>query len=330
MSRHTAQLAGLDLNLLVVLRELLRERNVTHAAEQLGVSQPAASAALARLRRYFDDELLVRVGRGYVLSPLARQLQRPVEQACAAAEEVFATGVRFNPATTPREFTLLMADYSIGVMGHLLSACFEREAPRAALRLRLIRESLSIDLPHVVRFVDGIVAPPIAVPELSLLRSEEIFRDTWVLVVWAGNERFADRTPPLEELGRMEWVVPYHRDPGVALPPVPRQLEHLGLSPRVAVGVESYQVVPQLISGTQRVALVQRRLASSVADVLDLRVLPCPGEPEPIVESLWWHEDRGADPAHEWLRGLVRRVGEELGSHKPDGWSAEGTVTSGP
>lgn len=313
MSRHTAQLAGLDLNLLVALRELLRERNVTRAAEQLGVSQPAASAALGRLRRHFGDQLLVRVGRGYVLSPLARQLERPVEAACAAAEEVFATGVRFNPATSAREFTLLMADYSIGVMGRPLSERFEREAPRAGLRLRLIRESLSIELPHAVHFVDGLVAPPIALPELSRLRSAELFRDEWVLVAWAGNDELRDRVPTLAELGRMDWVVPYHREPDVAPPPVPLLLERLGLSPRIAIGVESYLAVPPLVAGTGRVALVQRRLAESAAAGLDLRILPCPGEPGPIVETLWWHEDRDADPAHEWLRGLVRAVAADLG-----------------
>lgn len=308
MSRHTAQLAGLDLNLLVVLRELLRERNVTRAAAQLGVSQPAASAALGRLRRHFEDQLLVRVGRGYVLSPLARQLERSVEDACAAAEEVFATGARFNPATSAREFTLVMADYTLGVIGRLLSERFEREAPRAGLRLRLIRESLSIDLPHVVRFVDGLVAPSIELPELTLLRCVELFRDEWVLVAWSGNEEVGAETPTLAELSRMDWVVPFHREPGVAMPPVPRQLDRLGLTPRIAVGVESYQAVPELVSGTRRVAIVQRRLAESLAAALELRVLPCPGDPDPIVEWLWWHEDRDADPAHEWLRDLVRAV----------------------
>jgi DNA-binding transcriptional LysR family regulator len=96
MTRRAAQLASLDLNLILVLRELLRERNVTRAAERVGVTQPAVSAALSRLRRHFGDDLLVRVSRGYVLSPLAVQLERQVEEICAAAEQLFSAGADFD------------------------------------------------------------------------------------------------------------------------------------------------------------------------------------------------------------------------------------------
>src|SRR4051812_8408371 len=98
----SARLANLDLNLLVALRELIRERNVTRAAARIGVSQPAASAALSRLRRHFDDELLARGRGGYVLTPLAMQLADQVEAVCAAAERLFATGTSFEPGSTRR------------------------------------------------------------------------------------------------------------------------------------------------------------------------------------------------------------------------------------
>src|SRR5581483_12396788 len=123
--RSVAQLANVDLNLLVILRELLRERNVTRAAERVAVTQPAASAALARLRRHFGDELLVRRGGDYVLSPLAAQLAEHVETACAAAERVFAAETDFDPETSNREFTLLMADYTVTVIGDRLAALVE-------------------------------------------------------------------------------------------------------------------------------------------------------------------------------------------------------------
>jgi DNA-binding transcriptional LysR family regulator len=313
MRRHAAQLASLDLNLLLVLRELLRERNVTRAAERVGVSQPALSAALSRLRRHFGDELLVRVNRTYVLSPLAVQLERQVEDVCAAAEQLFATGSRFSPATSFREFTLLMADYTIGVLGERLSRLVDAEAPHAGLHVRLVRESLALELPHVVRFVDGLIAPPITAPGVPHLRSVELFRDEWVCVVSASNTTVEDGDLTLADLARLAWVVPYHREQTAALaPPVPRQLALLGITPRVAVRVESYQAVPHFIAGTDRIALMQKRLATQFADRLDLRVLDCPGEPEPIVEALWWHEDREQDPAHAWLREVLVDVAGEL------------------
>src|SRR5579862_6822513 len=143
MPRPVAHLANLDLNLLVALRELVRERSVTRAAERLGVTQPAASAALSRLRRHFGDELLVREHGEYVLSALGSQLAEQVDGVCAAAERLFATSAGFDPATSEREFTLLMADYTIMVMGEALSQALGAAAPRARLHIRLVRESMS-------------------------------------------------------------------------------------------------------------------------------------------------------------------------------------------
>ena len=143
MSRPVAHLANLDLNLLVALRELLRERSVTRAAERLGVTQPAASAALSRLRRHFGDELLIRDRGEYTLTALGAQLAEQVDAVCAAAERLFAASADFDPASSEREFTLVMADYTIVVMGEALSQVIARAAPRtrSALRPRDRRES---------------------------------------------------------------------------------------------------------------------------------------------------------------------------------------------
>lgn len=318
MRRQGASLASLDLNLILVLRELLRERNVTRAAERVGVTQPAVSAALSRLRRHFDDDLLVRVNRGYVLSPLAVQLQRQVEEICAASERLFSTGARFDAATTRREFTLIMADYTVDVLGSQLSQLFERYAPEASLRIRQVRESLALEMSNLIRRVDGIVAPELS-QGLSPMHSVELFRDEWVCVTSADGPGPAGCPGPagggltLADLEDASWVVPFYRNENSPLaPPVIRQLSDLGIRPHVAIGVESYLAVPQLIAGTSRVALMQRRLAELFAGQLGLRVWPCPGAPEPIVEVLWWHEDLDADPGHAWLRGALTELAAKL------------------
>jgi DNA-binding transcriptional LysR family regulator len=160
MPRPVAHLANLDLNLLVALRELLRERSVTRAAERLGVTQPAASAALARLRRHFGDELLVRDRGEYMLTALGAQLAEQADAVCTASERLFAASADFDPATSEREFTLVMADYTIVVMGEALSQVIARAAPGARLHIRLVRESLSAEYAEGIRFIDGMVAPP--------------------------------------------------------------------------------------------------------------------------------------------------------------------------
>jgi DNA-binding transcriptional LysR family regulator len=310
MGEPFMQLAGMDLNLLVVLRELLRERNVTKAGERVGLSQPAASAALARLRRQFGDDLLVRDSRSYVLSPLAAALVDEVEVACAAAERVFAAGMRFDPASTSREFTLLMADYTIVVIGERLASAFEEQAPNAVLHIRLVREALAVGGAEAFRGCDGVVAPRASSPSVEHVRSTELFRDRWVCVVSA-HSQLPDR-PTLEDLQRAQWVIPYDRlGESAPLPPISRQLSLLGITPRVAVRVESYHAVPYFVASTGRMALLQERIAVRAAPRFGLRILPCPGDPEPIVEALWWTREHQHDPAHAWLRGMLAQCADE-------------------
>jgi DNA-binding transcriptional LysR family regulator len=313
VTRPVAQLAKLDLNLLVILRELIRERNVTRAAERVAVTQPAASAALARLRRHFGDELLMRSGGDYLLSPLAAQLAEHVEQACAAAERVFAAENDFDPHTSTREFTLLMADYTIAVIGDRLSALIEAQAPKIRLHIRVVRESLASEAGETIRQIDGIVSPPLTSLMLPHVRSTELFRDRWVCVCWEGNRALNGTTPGLSDLSRLTWVAPYLPDRGqTSSAPLLAQLAMLGIQPHISVRVESYQAVPYFIPGTDRVALMQARLAEKLARPLHLRVMDCPGASEAIVEALWWCEDYDDDPAHRWLRQNLQVLAAEV------------------
>jgi DNA-binding transcriptional LysR family regulator len=312
--RPVAHLANLDLNLLVALRELVRERSVTRAAQRLGVTQPAASASLSRLRRHFGDELLIRERGEYVLTPLGEQLAQQVEAVCTAAERLFAASSDFDQKTSDREFTLVMADYTIMVMGEALSQAVQRAAPKARLHIRLVRESLATEYSDGIRFVDGMVAPPTNGFSLPDTRSAELFRDRWVCVL-DGDNPVLDGGSALRirDLAGLPWVAPYYRESrGVASVPVMRQLALLDLQPRIAVRVESYLAVPYFVTGTDRVALMQERLATRLAASANLRVLECPGEAEPIVEALWWHRQYEDDPAHAWLRRLIMETARRL------------------
>ena len=310
MTRPVSHLASLDLNLLVALRELLRERNVTRAAERLGVTQPAASAALARLRRHFGDDLLVRAGGRYVPTPLASSLVDQVEAVCAAAERLLATDKGFDPASSGREFTLLMADYTVAIIGERLSRLVHLQGPGVALHVRLVRESLATEYGEMVRLIDGMVAPPASPFRLPAIRSTELFSDRWVLVVAADNPA-GDRLD-LDDLARLPWVVPYHQGSAYSRAPIARQLRLLGMQPRIAVRVESYLAVPYFIVGTDRIALMQERLASKFVDTLGLAVRECPAELEPLRETLWWHECYDDDPGHAWLRQLLAEAAHGL------------------
>jgi DNA-binding transcriptional LysR family regulator len=309
-----SHLANLDLNLLVVLRELIRERNVTRTAARLGVTQPAVSGSLARLRRHFNDELLVRHRNRYVLSPLAVELASQVEAVCSAAERVLAAGEGFDPAFSTREFTVRMADYTGAILGPRLASVLEEQAPNASITLRLGHRSSLRETEEIIRVTDGIIAPRVSLFESKDMRSAELFTDRWICIVDAENEYLGpDGRLDADQIATMHWVVSFEINKGIPVAaPVGRVLLSLGVRPEVRTSVDSYEMVPYWIVGTNRIALMQERLAVRAAATLGLRIVPYPGEPEPIVERFWWHPDLEHDPGHRWFRETLFRVAAEL------------------
>jgi DNA-binding transcriptional LysR family regulator len=292
-------LARLDLNLLVALDALLQERSVTRAAEQMGLSQPAVSAQLSRLRRHFHDELLARAGNQYRLTPLALQLKERVRVALSGAERVFAAEPDFDPASSTREFSLLMSDYGIAVLGPHIAALLTEEAPSTRLRFPANTPKIVDAAAQVLVNTDLLVIPHGFVEDLS---HHDLYRDEWVCLVAAD----VGDALTVEQLETMPWVVTYHGP--TASTPAARQMRMLGIEPHVQVVTETFLTVPGLVAGTNRVALLQRRLADRIPDELGVRTLPCPFEATPLVEAMWWHPMYDDDPEHRYLRDLVLRA----------------------
>jgi DNA-binding transcriptional LysR family regulator len=300
------RLVNLDLNLLLSLRALLTERNVTRAAAALGLSQPAVSAALARLRRHFGDDLLVRVGNRYELTPLALRLVERTERAVGGIEEVFSAAPDFDPASTAREFTLLVSDYATSVLGVPLAAALAARAPCARLVLRPHSPEDVVGAAERLRPVDGMVMPHGFIDELPYL---DLYEDRWVVLAATDNARIGEAVT-LDDLAALPWVTIYHRP--TAFTPANLQLRTLGIEPRAQVVVESFLPVPDLVAGTERVALVQARLAARLGPDAGVRVLAPPFDVGPLLEALWWHPVHDTDPAHTWFRGLVAEVAAGL------------------
>ncbi|WP_250443262.1 LysR family transcriptional regulator [Actinotalea sp. C106] len=301
------EIANVNLNLLAPLESLLRERSVTRAAERLGVSQPAMSASLARLRRHFGDPLLVRRGQVYELTPLAELLQADAAAALAQVGDVFAARQRFDPATTDRCFTVLLSDYALGVLGEALSGAVADLAPRAALHLGRHTPDMVEQITDALRDVDGIVLPRGLVTEPQ---GTPLFDDTWVLLV-DGSSRLSD-APTLADLAEATWVAPFLPS-RVQTAPM-RQLESLGVSPEVRVTVDGFVGAGHLVAGTDRVAMVPGRLAQELARTRSLRSLPLPFSTPPLRETFWWHPLHRHDPGHLWLRQVLQAAASSVGA----------------
>ncbi|GGT82627.1 LysR family transcriptional regulator [Actinomadura citrea] len=297
-------LASLDLNLLVALRALLEERNVTRAGQRIGLSQPAASAALARLRRHFGDDLLVRTGNAYDLTPLGTALVVPCTTACALLERLFTSRAEFDPRTERREFRIIASDYAIAVFGAELARVLHAEAPASRLVFEQVGQEITGATDAVLSGVDGLLMPHGIV---SGFPTVELYRDEWVCLVAADHPDIGDALT-MDDLARQPWVV-YQRPYDA---PAARQLSMLGLEPRMEVSVQNFQLLPSLVAGTRRVALIQRRLARLMSPVAQVRTLPCPFEAVPVKEALWWHPVHTQDAAHIWLRETAARVAAAL------------------
>lgn len=299
-------LANLDLNLLVTLDALLRERNVTRAAQHLGLSQPAVSAALARLRRHFGDELLARVGNRYELTPLATQLVARTVPALAGVRRVFDASPDFDPSQVQREFTVITSDYAAAVLGPVVARLVAERAPGIRLRLQ---QTTPYAIDHAVdtlRSVDGIVLPHGFVTDTPHV---DLYSDRWVCIVSQDNASVAAELTR-DQLGELPWVILYNLP--TAFAPASRQLRMLGIEPRVEVVVDGFLAMPFLVAGTNRVALLQEHLARRIAGTTGVRVLPCPVDVAPISEAFWWHPMYRTDPAHSWLRGVLVEAGRML------------------
>src|SRR5690242_18544619 len=177
-------LASLDLNLLVSLDALLQQRSVTRAAAQMGLSQPALSASLARLRRHFGDELLTRVGNEYRLTPLAVQLKERVRIALSSVERVFTAQPEFDPASSTREFSLLVSDYVEVVLGDTIARLVAEEAPGTRRRLTMNTPALVERAEQVLLTTDLLLMPHGFVSDLS---HRDLYRDEWVIVLSSDN-----------------------------------------------------------------------------------------------------------------------------------------------
>ncbi|HEV8393620.1 MAG TPA: LysR family transcriptional regulator [Vicinamibacterales bacterium] len=301
-----------DLNLLVALDALLTERNVTRAGNRLNLSQSAMSGALARLRHYFHDELLVPVGRQMVLTPMAEGLVGPVRDILLQIRGTLGSKPQFDPATATRHLSLAVSDYVTEILMADVLRAARCEAPHITFELRPVGRRAGEDLESGE--LDFLIAPEGYVS--SSQPTDVLFEDTYTCVVWAGSKAVG-KTITLEqylELGHVVVNVAGNEPPANY---DEQFLRRANFKRRVEVSVPTFSLAPQLVVGTDRVATITTRLAAKCAEILPLRLLPLPIAMPPMVEMLQWHKVHEYDPAHHWFRGLLRTVVQQLPSQPP-------------
>jgi DNA-binding transcriptional LysR family regulator len=296
----------IDLNLLLALGALLQDRNLTRAGERIGMSQPAMSAALARLRRHFGDDLLEREGRGYRRTVFGEQLLPAVREALRQMEATMQRSPRFDPAESDREFSVAASDYAVSILADPLLGLVKRAAPGIRLNLHPLPAALP-HAPHVLS-TDDLVIGPVGYDFPG--RHAELFRDRFVCVVDPAVAGLRDGVLTLDDLARMPHAAPTFA-PG-SYTPADRVLDELGIAPRVRVTVFGWLSVPFVLAGTDMVAIMPERMARLAIRSAPLAIIEPPFGLVELVEAAYWHPSRTDDPAVRWLLRTLAEAAREL------------------
>lgn len=288
-----------DLNLLVALDALLTEKSVTRAGARMNLSQSAMSGTLARLRDVFHDELLIPVGRGMVLTPLAQDLVEPLGDLLQQVRSTLATRPRFTPATSDRHFSISVSDYVASVLIVDLLRLVKVAAPSITFELRSVGTRAGDDLDR--DSIDFVIAPE---GYVSAAHSREVlFEDTHTCIAWADNPHVGSTLSIEQYLSLGHVVVRVSEDGDNYDERILRGMNHRR---RVEVVTPSFDLAPHLVVGTGRIATVATRLAVKYAGLLPIKLVPVPIAMPPMVEMLQWHRAHDHDPAHVWLRAQMR------------------------
>jgi DNA-binding transcriptional LysR family regulator len=292
---------GLDLNLLRVFDAVLRDRSVTVAARHLGLTQPAVSNALARLRAQFEDALFVRTPTGMDATPFARDLSEPVRQALALLESALAHGPGFDPATSARAFRFYMSD--LGQVEFLppLVERAQHDAPKVrleavALEVEDIGDALAagaIDL--AVGFLPGL-GPPV--------RRQPLFRDPYVCLVRAGHPIAGRSLSKRQFLAASHALVSYKGGHRV----IEEALERAGLARRIALRVPHFTVVPMVLERSDLVLTLPSKVARVYERQGGFKILTPPVPIPPADVAAHWHERFERDPGNRWLREVIMEL----------------------
>lgn len=297
----------LDLNLLVVLDALLATRSVTKAAEQVFLSQPATSLALGRLREYFDDQLLVPIGRSMALTPVALELVQPVREVLLQVQTITRSRPDFDPASSTRRVTFESSDYVISV---LLTEVVKRAATLAP-RMQFDVRALSPQSPE--NLAQG-ACEFLITPDFATVAGhpyQALFEDSFACLVSDDSARW--RQGGLDEKAYFDaGHVSVEWGGGRRITFDASFVASTKKTRRQDIIAPNFTLVPELLMGTDRIATLPARLARRLSRYFPVTVVPCPIDIPGFTEHVHWHRYQERDPALVWLRQLLLQVAGEF------------------
>ncbi|MGS0674256.1 LysR family transcriptional regulator [Shewanella sp. 30m-9] len=310
-------ISRIDLNLLVYLDVLLRERNVTRAADQLGISQPAMSNGLKRLRTLFDDPLLIRTSQGMTPTERAQELQPTISELIIGLEKAVQPRAEFNAAESEQVFRVMASDYAEATLIPPLIARLRTEAPNVIL---------DIMTPSDVSFPDveqGRV-------DMVINRFDSIPQSFHQKVLWSDDfSCLISKTNPVLEKFSLDsylkanhvWVSKTGMGVGVGMDPgdvqrlgwVDEALTRIGVQRRITVFTRHYQAACLLAEQQDLIATIPSKMAKQHENNDRVCIVPPPFIIQPIALTMAWSPLLQHNPAHKWMRKLITQTADSFG-----------------
>lgn len=308
MHASHSDLAGVDLNLLLALDALLAERHVTRAAQRLGITQSAASHALARVRDLLGDPVLVRGPRGTMIpTPRAAALAPAVHRILVDLSAVLRGDTAFEPATARRTFHIGASDYVELVLLPRFVAHVAKIAPSIDLWIHTLADHGDDDL--AAGTLDVVIGPPRGSARPAGSYEKVLFDESFTCVMRAKHPLASSKLtlPRYCDAGHV--LVAPRGTPGSL---VDDALSALGRSRRIALAVPHFLVVPHIVASSDLIATLASRVAAAFAETLALVTAPPPLALAKFQMALAWHERSHDDAPHRWLREQLLAVARGL------------------
>ncbi|HBZ08038.1 LysR family transcriptional regulator [Massilia haematophila] len=287
-----------DLELLLIFDEIYKTKNVTRAADNLGLPQSTVSLGLGKLREHFNDRLFSRTAKGMEPTPRAGNAIEDVRRAIQAVQHALADQPVFDPAGSTREFRICMTDISEIVLVPRLLNYLREHGPG----IRVDISKISPDSP--AELADGRVDLAVGfMPHLEAgFYQQVLFDQHFVCLVANRHPRIGDKLS-LEALRREDHVQVRSSGTGHAI--VDKTLAREGVERRVVLQLPSFLGVARIVAQTELLAIVPYRYGASMAGSEDIRMLPVPVDLPSFQVKQHWHERYHADASNRWLRQAI-------------------------
>lgn len=292
-------LSKTDLNLFVVFDAIYTEGNLTRAGQILGITQPAVSNALSRLRTLFDDQLFIRTAQGMKPTPTAQNIIVQVRQALHLLRHSIQESTFFQPQVSEKSYSFSMGDLEEATILPQLFKALSREAPRVSI------ESFQIKKQNIASELEsGVIDFAIDTPSLSngQLKHEKLMEEPFVCYL-RKDHPVAEKPLTLSAYLSLSHI--HLASSKASLGPVDQALNKLGHQRKIALKAQHYLMAPAVVAKSDFALTVPQRLAQ---DFPDLVALELPFEVEDFSLHLYWHDSSDRDPANIWMRDLIFRI----------------------